>query len=226
VGVVVFAIGALGGGSDLLRQIAVGLAVLYGLILLVVLQAEFSEHTRGANDNASGVGVLLTLAERLRAEPLPETEVWLLADTGEETGGFGMRDFVKRHKEELQGAVFLNVDSVAGAGPCYLTSEMFLQTYRYPTDLLAVAEKVAAERPELGAYKRAMQGAYTDGAVALKAGFKALSFVGYNKDGWIPLWHSPDDEFEYLDKEALDRTEQFAWEVLRRVGNGGTRKTE
>ncbi len=31
------------------------------------------------------------------------------------------------------------------------------------------------------------------------------------------LWHSPDDEFELVDKSALDRTEEFVWEVMRRL---------
>ena len=217
-GVVVFVVGMFA-TSDWPRQVALGLAALYGLLLLVVLQAEFTEHTRGANDNASGVGVLLALAERLKRAPLPNSEVWLLADTAEETGAFGMRDFVRRHKAELEGAVILNVDSVAGegVGPCFLRSETFLVAQRYPADLLALAEQVAADRPDLGAYSHARQGAYTDGGVALKAGFKALSWVGYTKDGWIPQWHSPDDEFELIDKGALDRTEEFVWEVMRRL---------
>ncbi len=217
-GVIVFAIGIFV-TSDPLRQIGLGLAVLYGLLWLLVIQAELSEHTRGANDNASGVGALLALAERLKREPLPNSEVWLLADTAEETGAFGMRDFVARHKADLPGAVFLIVDGVAGegAGPCTLRSETFLTTLRYPADLLALADQVAAERADLGAYSHAMQGAYTDGTIALMAGFKALAWVGYTKDGWIPLWHSPDDEFELVDKSALDRTEEFVWEVMRRL---------
>ena len=220
-GVVVFAVGIFA-PSELLRQISVGLAVLYGLLWLVVVQAEFTEHTRGANDNASGVGVLLALAERLKREPLPNTEVWLLADTAEETGAYGMRDFVARHKAELAGATFLVVDNVAGegTGPCTLRSETFLTTLRYSPDLLALADKVAAEHADLGAYSYDMRGVYTDGAIALKAGFKALAWVGYTKDGWIPLWHSPDDEFESLDKGALERTEQMVWEVMRRLDSG------
>jgi Peptidase family M28 len=218
VGVIVFVVGIFV-TSNVVRQIGLGLAVLYGLLWLLVIQAEFSEHTRGANDNASGVGVLLSLAERLKHEPLPNSEVWLLADTAEETGAFGMRDFVVRHKDDLPDAVFLVVDSVAGegAGPCTLRSEMFFSTLHYPADLLALADKVAADHPDLGAYSHAMQGAYTDGAIALKAGYEALAWVGYTKDGWIPLWHSPDDEFELVDKSTLDRTEEFVWEVMRRL---------
>jgi len=205
--------------SEVLRQIALGLAVLYALLLALVLQAEFTKYSHGANDNASGVGVLLALAERLKAEPPTHAEIWLLADTGEETGAFGMRDFVRRHKAELAGAVFLNVDNVAGkdTGPCYLRGETFLLPLKYPADLLALAGQVAAGRPELGAYSWAQQGAYTDAAIALKNGFKALSWVGYNKQGWIPDWHHRNDTFDGVDASAVDRTEEFIWEVIKRL---------
>jgi hypothetical protein len=217
-GVALFAVGIFV-ASPTLRAIAAGLAVLYGLLLLVALQAEFTEFTRGANDNASGVGVLLALAERLKREPLARSRVWLLASTAEEPGGFGMQDFLQRHKAELDGAVVLNVDNIAGkeTAPCYLRSEMLLKTLKYPPDLLALAEAAAAERPELGARPHAMQGTWTDAGFALDAGYKALSLVGFTKDGWIPLWHHPDDELEYLDQDALDRAEQFTWELVQRL---------
>lgn len=205
--------------SDLLRQVALGLAVVNALLLAVVLQAEFTKYSPGANDNASGVGVLLALAARLKREPLAQAEVWLLADTAEETGAFGLRDFVRRHKEELEGATFLVVDNVAGkdTGPCYLRSETFLLPLRYPGDLLDLAGRVAADHPELGAYTWAMQGAYTDAAIALKAGFKALTMLGYTKHGWIPDWHRPTDKFDRVDGGAVARTEQFMWEVMRQL---------
>ena len=100
------------------------------------------------------------------------------------------------------------------------TGQWTNQTVRFVrelADMLALAEGVVTEHPDLGGYSQTMLGAFTDGAIALNAGYKALAVVGYTRDGWIPLWHSPDDEFESVDKAAVDRTEQFVWEVLRRL---------
>lgn len=204
--------------SDGLRAAARAPAVVFAVVLAMVLQAEFSRHSVGANDNASGVGVLLALAARLRAEPLPASEVWLVATGCEEVGAFGMRDFVARHRDELRDAVVLVIDNVAGrrTGAVYLRSEMLLQTLRAPADLLAVADQLASEHPELKAYSARQVGAFTDAAPALLAGIRALAFVGYNRRGWIPHWHHPDDIFDRIDPAPLDQTERFVWELMKR----------
>ncbi|MBI3360890.1 MAG: M28 family peptidase [Chloroflexi bacterium] len=222
VGAIVFVVGIFV-TNDFLRQIALGLAVLDGLLLLMVLQAEFTKHTAGANDNASGVGVMLSLAARLKREPLADSEVWFVATAAEETGAYGMSDFVRRHEDELDDdTTFLILDSIGGkdTGPCWLRSEMFLLPLNYPARTLGLAEKIAADRPDLGAYSWTVQGAYSDGAIALKEGFDALTLMNYTKKGSIPNLHQPGDTFDRVDPGVVDRTEEFAWEVVRRVDRG------
>lgn len=187
------------------------------LLELLVVQAHFTPHTAGANDNASGVGVLLHLAERLQAEPLAGTELWLAFTGCEETGGGGSADFVRRHRAQLAGLI--SVDNIAGAGtgPVYLRSEGIVLPMAYTGPLIAQADRLAQARPELGARAVHQRGAYTDGLAALNAGLPALSFVGYTAAGWIPNWHHPADTFANVDADALDRTEQFVWALLHEL---------
>ncbi len=217
--VVLFLAGLFAPTSPLPRTISVYPAALAGLAFLMVVQAHFTRYTAGANDNASGVGLLLAFAGRLKEEPLSSTEVILLATGCEEVGACGMADFVRRHASDFPDASYLIVDNVAGAGagPCYLRSEGLLLPQKHDAGLLGLADRLAQDRPELGAYSTSQQGAYTDAFPPLSAGLPALSFVGYTRDGWIPNWHNKSDTFDNVDGEVLDTTEQFIRELLQRI---------
>jgi hypothetical protein len=202
-----------------LRTASLVPAGIVALALLVAAQGAFTPFTHGANDNASGVGVMLALAERLKQAPLTNTEVWWVATGCEEVGAYGSADFIRRNENALYDATVIVVDNIGGkgAGPTYLTSEGMLLPMRFSPDVLAIAEQVAAQHPEFQARPRDHQGVYTDAAPAVQANVKALSLVGYTPEGWIPNWHSASDVFGAVDAEAVDRTEQFVWEVLKKL---------
>ena len=187
--------------------------------LLMSLQAQFSPFTAGANDNASGVGVLLALAERAKREPLANTELWWVATGCEEVGAYGSFDFIRRHAEAFKGGAVVVVDSVgaSGTGPIYLTREGLLKPLAHSEAMLTLADQIAADQPALGASRCAVQNPYTDASPALEAGLNALAFVGYNRRGWIPNWHNPTDVMANIDADAVDRTERFVWEMLQRL---------
>lgn len=187
--------------------------------LLMSLQAQYSPFTAGANDNASGVGVLLALAEKAKREPLANTELWWVATGCEEVGAYGSADFIRRHADALDNGAVLVVDSVgaSGTGPIYLTREGLLKPLAHSPELLALADQIAADQPALGAGRCTVQNPYTDASPALEAGLEALAFVGYNRRGWIPNWHNPSDVLAHVDAEAIDRTERFVWEMLKRL---------
>jgi hypothetical protein len=187
--------------------------------LLMSLQAQFSPFTAGANDNASGVGVLLALAEKAKQAPLAHTELWWVATGCEEVGVYGSADFIRRHADVLKNGAVLVVDSIGahGAGPIYLTREGLLKPLAHSEELLAIADQIAADQPALGAGRCEIQNPYTDASPALEAGLEALALVGYNRRGWIPNWHNPTDVFANIDAEAVDRTERFVWDMLQRL---------
>ncbi len=189
------------------------------LAWLMVTQAHFTPYTHGANDNASGVGVMLALAEKLKKKPLKNTEIWWVATGCEENGPYGSPDFVRRHKDELKDGTLIVVDNIAGegTGPVYLTSEGVFFPVKYPADVLALVNEIAEEHPEWGGHAVSQSGAYTDATAGLQAGLKCLTFVGYNRSGWIPNWHNASDVFENVDAEAVDSTEKFVTELLKRL---------
>lgn len=199
--------------------VGLGLAVL----LMILVQADFTPYTHGANDNASGAAIVLALAERLVRQPLNESEVWALNTGCEEVGCYGADAFLREHRAQLQDAYFIVFDSVGGpgTGPCFITREGMTRRYRPDPRLLSLARFLAVARPELGAYEMPMRLGYTEGAIGIKRGLRTITFVSLGrKDGILPLWHQVQDRVDKIDADTLARTEQFAWELLQRIDAG------
>jgi hypothetical protein len=205
--------------EDILYQVSLAPAFFLLVLLVMSLQADMSPYTHGANDNATGAAVVLALAERLKDEPLANTEVWALNSGCEEVGLYGAAAFVREYREKLRDACFIPLDSVGGpgAGPCFITREGMVQRYHSDPGLVALCREVAAQRPELGAYPAVMKLAYTEGAIGVRNGLRTLTFVNLTPAGELPHWHQPSDVFENVDPDVLSRTSEFLWELLQRV---------
>jgi Zn-dependent M28 family amino/carboxypeptidase len=89
--------------------------------LALTAQPDTTPFTHGANDNASGAAIVLSLAERLAREPLARTEVWALGSGCEEVGSYGAQAFADAHRGDLPGLVAISIDNVGGAAPASAT---------------------------------------------------------------------------------------------------------
>src|SRR5690554_82285 len=155
-------------GAGWLRYVALALAPVHAVVFALTWQPDTTPYTAGANDNASGVGVLLNLGERLARQPLAHTEVWLLASGCEEVGSVGAQAFVEAHGEalegELGGALGVSIDNVGGrgAGVCYTSVEGMVFPLRPSPELFGLAEELRVAHPELNAYPRPYTTLHTD----------------------------------------------------------------
>lgn len=219
--ILLFAAAAVAPGP-LWRWLSLPFALLVAGVFLLTLQADFSPYTAGANDNATGAGVVLSLATRLQAEPLAHTAVWAVLSGCEEVGCYGADAFAAAHRAELGDAAWVAIDSVGGAGadPSYLATETFLLTVRSDPGLVALFERVCARRPELKGHPSQMRGAYTEGAIGAKHGFRVLTLIGHRRDGALPEWHRPTDVLDRVDAGLVERTESLLWELLREIDRG------
>jgi hypothetical protein len=106
------------------RGIGLLITLMQASVVGLIIHADFTPFTPGANDNASGVGVVLEIGQRLAQDPLPFTEVWLVFTGCEETGAVGMAAFLDTHAKELGGeAIFVILDE-AGLGKLqYITAD-------------------------------------------------------------------------------------------------------
>jgi hypothetical protein len=200
----------------LLRELAI---LWLFLNILVLLHREvYGKNVYGANDNASGTGVMLAVAERLSKEPLENTEVWVAATGCEEAGLVGMLDLLKRHGQELEDALIVNLDNVGLGELKYITGEGLVKAFPADPELLMYSAEVVRENPELPFAPREHRGGLaTDATGALINGYRAMSVMGLDADGIVPNWHWETDVVENLDEKNLAYTETFVDLLLKKI---------
>ncbi len=199
-------------------------AIVVGVCALT-LQADASSYTAGANDNATGAGVVLELARRAAEQPLEHTAVWAALTGCEEVGCYGAFAFADAHADELGRPAWIAVDTIGGAGadPTWVEAETFLLTVRSAPDLLAAAERVADRRPDLKARGTTFEGAYTEGVVGNVHDFRVLTLMARRPDGGLPEWHRPSDVVENVDPDVVGRSEAFVWELMQELDHAQRR---
>jgi hypothetical protein len=189
------------------------------LNILVLLHREiYGKNVYGANDNASGTGVMLAIAERLAKEPLQNTEVWVAATGCEEAGLVGMLDLLKRHGQELEDALIVNLDGVGAGELKYITGEGLVKVFPADPELLMFSAEVVRENPELPlAPKEHRDGLGTDASGALINGYRAMTVMGLDEDGVVPNWHWETDVVENLNEKNLGDAETFVDLLLKKI---------
>jgi hypothetical protein len=179
------------------------------------LHAERTPFSAGANDNASGAGLVLALAEHLQAEPLRHTRVWLACTGCEESQHYGAADFFRRHVAELHHPVALVFEFLGCAGPAWLTKEGIVIPFHADRGLVDLARALSAEHPEWGAYPAQINGGNTEMADALLVGVPAITLVGMGPRGEVPYVHQVHDTYDKMDPEVMGRAYAFAWAFIQ-----------
>jgi hypothetical protein len=163
----------------------------------------------GANDNLSGVAVLVGLAELFREHPVENLRLLLVSCGAEETLQDGIRAFVARHRDELdpRTTCFVNVDTVGSSHLVMLEAEgpVWMESYCGPSlrdETAAHAERLGIEL--LRGYRAR---ASTDSIIPSRAGYPTVTFVSMT-DWFMPAnYHLPSDVPENLvDATVADAT--------------------
>ena len=221
VGAVAYALGAALGWTWV-RWIGLGAAAIQAFALSLCLHADRTPFSPGANDDASGVGVILALAERLLVDPLAHTEVWLAFTGCEEAASYGIAAFLEAHAAELgDEAVYIILDQVGLGRPLYLTSDGLILKRKTHPQALALARRASAALPELDVCEH-VGIAYTDAAVATKRGLIALTVDALppSGSGEAMHWHQMSDTLAHVDPQALADAHAFTWQVLQEIDQG------
>jgi hypothetical protein len=181
------------------------------LLAAMCLQADRTPFSAGANDNATGAGLVLALAGHLNSEPLRHSRVWLVCTGCEEVQHYGAIDFFRRHRADFHHPLAVVLESLGCAGPAWLTQEGIIVPFRADGDLVALAQRLSDEHPEWGAYPTQIKGGNTEMADALRAGIPAITFMGMGPRGETPYWHQVEDTFDKMDPEVMERAYAFIW---------------
>ena len=188
--------------------------VAYALLLLAHREV-FFRHVDGANDNASGVAVMLTMAEALSLDAPADTEVLAVATGCEEAGMVGMQSFLRRHKDELARSWIINIDNVGAGDVTYTTREGMLFPHRTGKELTETAVKVA-KLPGINVKGAPFRTMSNDIEPALLRGMEAITVIA-TRDGIPVNWHWKTDTFENIDPDSVDTAYRFVEQVVRRL---------
>jgi len=176
---------------------------------------------RGAFDNASGVALMMQLADALRATQTPYTLVFV-AFGAEEAGLKGSKAYFDTMSAAQKAATVLmiNFDSVA-AGDTVCAYSSVDQAWPQLT-LRSMARRMGATiltNPGLNKdYPYGTTGDWSDHAVFAKNGIPYLYLEATNwllgdKDGYVPtakcgeIWHSRKDTIAYIEQQFPGRME-------------------
>jgi len=170
----------------------------------------------GANDNASGVAVLLSLAEQMVQTPLENTEVWFVATGGEEIGLVGARAFANKHGKALKDAYFFAVDTVGKGRIHYTVQENFLGRADVSHDVIDIFV-TASEKGRHRALPYMLRAGGTDAGAMLAKHFKAASISCLIKDGKFPEINWPTDTRTYVEPETPAKVTAFVKDVLQEI---------
>jgi glutaminyl-peptide cyclotransferase len=173
---------------------------------------------QGANDGASGVAVLLGVADGLKRGP-PAAGVDLLFVDGEDYG-----DFTKDSLDVLIGSRYYAAHQLSGPRPLYavlfdLVADKDLQIYQEGNSLVGapeVVELVWATAKDLGYggyFIASPRHTLIDDHIQLqKAGIRAIDVVDFD----YPAWHTPDDTIDKVSAASLQIVGDVALALVRR----------
>ena len=191
---------------------------LWGVFVLLHREVVL-DWVQGANDNGSGVAVVLSLLKELVQQPLPNVEVWGVFTGCEEVGTpAGAFAFEREYGLQLRDALFLIVDHVGLGEPRYLLAEGMLPRQRAHPEMVDLMAKLAQAHPEWSLQPSAVpDGAYTDALPFLMKGYKAIALWCEQQPGIPPNWHWETDVLENVDPTDLERVRTLIRAALEAI---------
>ena len=170
----------------------------------------------GADDNASGVGALLAVAEAMAVSP-PARSVVFVTFSGEEFGLLGSARYAQEPALPLDRTVaMLNVDMIGrlGSDPLIVNGTGTAEEWDPILDSLEASLGIALARSPDGFGPSDHTSFYAREVPVLHF------FTNVHGE-----YHRPSDEWELLDQEGLDRVTGLVAGVLQIVANGAVAPT-
>jgi hypothetical protein len=193
-------------------------AAFLGIMLVLLLADEFQPTVEGANDNASAVGILLSIADVLATEPLDFTEVHLLFTSCEEVGHQGLKTYLKDFHPPVENSYWIDLELVGTGNLCYATRHgvTYLNLYQPGPRIRRLADETAEANPDLKVIGQEML-ILEEVATLRMYGYEALCLMGYDENGYLPHWHRLSDNYDNLEADTLQRAALFTWELMKRI---------
>lgn len=180
-------------------------SIFLGIFIILLIQYELAPPTPGAADNASGVAIVLSLAEHLvAAAKYPDISFYFLLTGGEEAHMIGMNKFMKKHKHEFDKAntFFINFDTLGSSKLLkYTVSEGFMVKQKY----LPYLGSLAAKLEDSFEIKPIHITGHTDALIPAILGYNSINFISFNENNVPDHYHWFTDLPENINIDVLEK---------------------
>ncbi|MCD6288499.1 MAG: M28 family peptidase [Candidatus Hydrogenedentes bacterium] len=206
------AVAAIGGIPHLLSDTVLGLRTIAAINLAAMVLIRFRrdsspDFVAGANDNASGVAAMLSLAERLAADRPNRVAMWFIATGSGHAACCGMHRVMEQKLFDPANTLFINIEEV-GHGPlAYTTQEGILKRFDSSPVLISAAETVGEPDGVIPVRRRKPS---SETLVASAHNFHAMTVTGAQ----------PDDEQtsgSEVDVSAVEHAVSFVESIIRHI---------
>lgn len=134
---------------------------------------------------------------------LLDKEVWFVALGASGAGNKGMKNFLELHKNELRGALIINLEGVGAGDICFVDYEGTSKARRSDRRLQSLVRKASKELDGTEMSAERLNWRDTDATPALEAGMRAMTIMGF--DGVAPTgWHWTTDYTGIIEEEKLE----------------------
>lgn len=201
-------------------------------ILLVAHHDQAPTTIQGADNDGSGIAILLHLAEIFAAEgPHPYTLVFISTDA-EEYGMIGSRRYIQTHPDTEDIITGISLDNLGMFYYDGMDMDMRGQYRGYGPIWLMLTAREAAEVPEISwdlfirspldqVIEQAAPVSFMDEGPMVAAGVPAIGLAGRvppeYADLHYHLWHDPDDTMDQQSAEALSQSGLIAEALTRQL---------
>ncbi|MFL5885731.1 MAG: M28 family peptidase [Thermoleophilaceae bacterium] len=171
-----------------------------------------------ANDNASGVAVLVALAEALRERPVEGVRVVLASCGSEESFQQGVRAWGRRWFPRLSRdrTWFLNMETVGSPQLALLEGEGTLRMQDYDHGFKEQVDEWANEAG-VELQRKLRSRTTTDAVIPHRAGYPVANFVSVTRWKALANYHWPSDVPENVDFGTVAQAAQVGEVVIRRL---------
>lgn len=203
-----------------LSWVTVGLIPASYLVLYIISIVEgymFGRFTVGANNNASGLSVILQLSEEFKENPLEHYDLVFLATGAKEAGFAGSQAFVDLHYRELSDALVITVEGVGAGRLCYIDTAGLIPPNLSSSVLLDICNEVAKRHTELYISPGIFKHSFTECYPYRKRGLKGITIMGLSDSGAPQHYRWHEDRIDFVNSENLHRAKLFLREIILEI---------
>ncbi len=184
--------------------------------LILVHREIFHNYVPGANDNASGVAVLLGVAEHLARSPdevKGKARVLIVFTGAEEVGLLGSYYFYRKSRDIMGGSIIVNIDNPGIGSLAFTECEGVILTWCSPGEFRRVIREFSSLKGVRTVTYKLLP---TDATPLMRAGLRAVSLMAFI-DSMIGNYHWYSDTADKVSSENLERAKIIVLDLLRAV---------